>query len=145
MTLFWCFYWLWRYFTHFSSVSIVDFEQVLAGLGSKSSNYIESNASQKIILTYVIDNDIGLTDEKFHKLQFSNNVSYLETKLIFLSHFSKILCQRSMHLNFGLVSSKCEKNSIQDRDHAFNAFAKFFEKLLFLTPWYAHVRLHIRG
>ena len=32
LTSFWCLYcWLWAYFTPFSSVSIVDFEQMLAG------------------------------------------------------------------------------------------------------------------
>ena len=30
-------------------------------------------------------------------------------------------------------------------DHSFIMFAKFFEKLTFLTPWYVHVRLRIRG
>ena len=30
-------------------------------------------------------------------------------------------------------------------DHSFSTYAKFSEKLTFLTPWYAHVRVHIRG
>ena len=30
-------------------------------------------------------------------------------------------------------------------DHLFNRFANFSEKLIFLTPWYAHVRWRIRG
>ena len=31
------------------------------------------------------------------------------------------------------------------RDHSFDTYAKFSEKVTFLTPWYAQVRLHIRG
>ena len=30
-------------------------------------------------------------------------------------------------------------------DHSFSAFAKFSEKLIFLTPSYAYVRVRIRG
>ena len=30
-------------------------------------------------------------------------------------------------------------------DHSFSTYAKFSEKLIFLTPWYAHVRVRIRG
>ena len=33
----------------------------------------------------------------------------------------------------------------QIRDHSFITFAGFSEKLAFLTPWYAHVRVRIRG
>ena len=28
--------------------------------------------------------------------------------------------------------------------HPFSVYAKFLEKLTFLTPWYAHVRMRIR-
>ena len=31
------------------------------------------------------------------------------------------------------------------RNHPLNTYAKFSEKLTFLTPWYAHVRARIRG
>ena len=31
------------------------------------------------------------------------------------------------------------------RDHPLSTYANFFEKLTFLTPWYAHVRVRIRG
>ena len=31
------------------------------------------------------------------------------------------------------------------KDHYFNTFSKFSEKLIFLTPCYAHVRVRIRG
>ena len=31
------------------------------------------------------------------------------------------------------------------RDHPFSTYAKFLEYLTFLCPWYAHVRVHIRG
>ena len=30
-------------------------------------------------------------------------------------------------------------------DHPFSTYAKFSEKLTFLTPWYTHVRVRIRG
>ena len=30
-------------------------------------------------------------------------------------------------------------------DHSFSTYAKFLEKLTSLTPWYAHVRVRIRG
>ena len=33
---------------------------------------------------------------------------------------------------------------ISIRDHPFSTFAKFSEKLTFLTPWYAQVRLRLR-
>ena len=29
------------------------------------------------------------------------------------------------------------------RDHPLSTYANFFEKLTFLTPWYAHVRVRI--
>ena len=29
----------------------------------------------------------------------------------------------------------------EPRDHSFSAFAKFSDKLTFLSPWYAHVRV----
>ena len=29
--------------------------------------------------------------------------------------------------------------------HPFGTYAKFFEKLAFLTPWYVHVRVRIKG
>ena len=32
-----------------------------------------------------------------------------------------------------------------DWDHSFSTYAKFSEKLTFLTPWYAHVSVRIRG
>ena len=31
------------------------------------------------------------------------------------------------------------------KGHLFSTYAKFSEKLLFRTPRYAHVRMHIRG
>ena len=31
-----------------------------------------------------------------------------------------------------------------DRDHSFSMFVTFSEKLAFLTPWYAHARVHIK-
>ena len=31
------------------------------------------------------------------------------------------------------------------RDHLFSTYAKFLEKLTFLTPWYAHELVRIRG
>ena len=31
------------------------------------------------------------------------------------------------------------------RGHLLRTYAKFSEKLIFLTPWYAHVRVRIRG
>ena len=31
------------------------------------------------------------------------------------------------------------------RDHPLSTYAKFSEKLTFLTPWYVHVRVYIRG
>ena len=31
------------------------------------------------------------------------------------------------------------------RDHSFSTYAKHSEKLIFLTPWYAKIRLHNRG
>ena len=31
------------------------------------------------------------------------------------------------------------------REHSSSAYSKFSEKLTFLTPWYAHVSVHIRG
>ena len=30
------------------------------------------------------------------------------------------------------------------RDHSFSWYAKFSEKLTFRTPWYTHVRVHIK-
>ena len=49
-------------------------------------------------------------------------------------------CQTSTMELFG-------KNSwrFQLRDHSFSTYAKFPEKLIFLTLWHAHVRLRIRG
>ena len=35
--------------------------------------------------------------------------------------------------------------AIHTRDHSFNTYTKFSEKLTFLTPWYAHVGVCIRG
>ena len=31
------------------------------------------------------------------------------------------------------------------RNHPFRSYAKFSEKLTFLSPWYAHARVHIMG
>ena len=31
------------------------------------------------------------------------------------------------------------------RDHSFTTYAKLSEKLTFRTPWYAHIRVRIRG
>ena len=31
------------------------------------------------------------------------------------------------------------------RDCSFSMYAKFSEKLAFVTPWYTHVRMHIMG
>ena len=49
----------------------------------------------------------------------------------------------------------CAKNSIQlqlltetmtpIKNHLFSSYAKFSEKLLFLIPWYAHLRVRISG
>ena len=34
---------------------------------------------------------------------------------------------------------------VLQNDHPFSTYAKFFEKLTFLTPWYTHVRARIRN
>ena len=48
--------------------------------------------------------------------------------------------------NINLKIFKLELNGkIQVRNHPFSAYAKCSEKLTFLTPWYAHVRMRIRG
>ena len=31
------------------------------------------------------------------------------------------------------------------KDHSFKTYAKFSKKLTFLTPWYGHVRVRVRG
>ena len=30
-------------------------------------------------------------------------------------------------------------------NHAFVTYTNFYKKLAFLTPWHAHVRVHVRG
>ena len=48
-------------------------------------------------------------------------------------------------LNYKPSSSIVNKSScFRVRDHLFSIYAKLFEKVTFLTPWYAHVRVHIR-
>ena len=42
-------------------------------------------------------------------------------------------------------TSKNGVPEIVEIDYSFNTYAKFFEELTFLTPWYAHIRVRIRG
>ena len=44
---------------------------------------------------------------------------------------------------FGIASATDIWQPI-DRDHWFSMSAKFFEKVLFLTPWHVHARVRIR-
>ena len=45
-----------------------------------------------------------------------------------------------------LISLPClQREMILIRVHLFSTFAKFFEKLTFLTPRYAHLRVRIKG
>ena len=37
------------------------------------------------------------------------------------------------------------RDRVNKRGHSLSPYAKFSEKLIFLTNWYAHVRVHIRG
>ena len=39
----------------------------------------------------------------------------------------------------------CSNEKYYKRDHSFRTCAKFSEKLTFLSPWYANVRVRIRG
>ena len=41
--------------------------------------------------------------------------------------------------------SDTHKIEIEIRGHPLSTYAKFSEKLTFLTPWHAHVRVRIRG
>ena len=43
------------------------------------------------------------------------------------------------------ILSRLKSNKYKIGDHSFSTYAKFSEKLIFLTPWYAHVRVRIRG
>ena len=42
-----------------------------------------------------------------------------------------------------MIQRKCLTDMLWD--HPFSAYAKFSEKLIFLTPCYAHVGVHING
>ena len=43
------------------------------------------------------------------------------------------------------ILSLRETSDITIRDLSFSTDAKFSEKLIFLTPWFAHVRVRSRG
>ena len=58
----------------------------------------------------------------------------LPTELVFNTPFQNIL--RTINTRFWLSFP---------RDHSFSTFEKFPEKLTFLTPWYKHVHVCIRG
>ena len=56
---------------------------------------------------------------------------YVNTYFFFFNRFCLLL----MQVNIAAIT----------RDYSFSIYAKFSEKLTFRTPWYAHVRVYIRG
>ena len=45
----------------------------------------------------------------------------------------------------GLIEEEKSNFEKTIRDHSFSKYAKVFRKLTIFTPWYAHVRVRIRG
>ena len=48
-------------------------------------------------------------------------------------------------ISFSMRLNTFRPTSLLTRVHWFSTYAKFSEKLTFLTSWYAHVPMHIRG
>ena len=57
--------------------------------------------------------------------------------------FDVLLLQKQPPWKFLRTFWRSQKNL--RRDHSFSTYAKFSEKLTFLAPWYAHVRVRIKG
>ena len=55
------------------------------------------------------------------------------------------ICFCSEWLMIRLVNLHLVLYTVNIRGHPLSTYAKFSEKLTFLTPWYAHVRVRIRG
>ena len=58
-------------------------------------------------------------------------------------HFSR--SERMIILNYIWKGSQILVLQTMIGGHPFSTYANFSEKLTFLTPWYAHVRVRIRG
>ena len=62
----------------------------------------------------------------------------------------RLMVKNMIQIKFGItinlgVRAKIWKNIMYARGHPLSTYAKFSEKLTFLTPWYAHVCVRIRG
>ena len=44
-----------------------------------------------------------------------------------------------------ILQSNQRQIVIRKQDHAFSMYSKFSDKLTFLTPWNAHIRVRIKG
>ena len=63
-------------------------------------------------------------------------------KIVLLVYLTNLVSKLSQSIS---TARETGFKSFFPRDHSFSAFAKFPKKLTYLTPWYAHVRLRIRG
>ena len=118
----------WFSYTHFSTVSLI--ERVFVYWQS----IILSNKSAYFCLL----------NEAYWKKLFGESMSLLNT---LFKIFNTVISL------FGNVISRCQKEKFLTlllsrqylRHHSFRTYATFSEKLTFLTPWYEHVQVCIRG
>ena len=68
-----------------------------------------------------------------------------------LQHASSFKLQSNFALDFFFNCEQCEEQILVCTfiswiwDHSFCTYGKFLENLIFITPWYTHVRVRIRG
>ena len=78
---------------------------------------------------------------KFWWLQISYHKLFLKKAFLLWTYLQPPIPKSRKRRYFS--DFKLVKTSITD--HPFSTCAKFSKKLTFLTPWYAHVRVRIRG
>ena len=67
---------------------------------------------------------------------------FLDLKCFIMFHFTNFCCICTVIVDWIKYFIEYVWICIRDtfRDHSFSTYAKFFEKLKFLAPWYAYIR-----
>ena len=87
-----------------------------------------------------IEIKVGVYQGKRHWF-LSNGTSFPQS----INVFSWILIEFGYLTTLRIPIWKWKLKSSKPKDYPFNAYAEFSEKLTFLTQWYAHECVHIRG
>ena len=132
-------WWKRYYFYKLTTMSDIQTEASISAKGTASSTW----ASILILLRWIcliFCRTIGITNKT--SLRHIQGLDWASLQIICSD---KHLCyyHRNVVRTFIFIAESLYY--ISARGHSFSTYVTFSEKLTFLTRWYAHVRVHIRG